>query len=77
MGQALRNKSFEYIIFDTCFGTVIENLYEIKDNAQYIAGVPGLAPLSGLDYQKFFKTFNETDKDDEGFLRALFDSSCP
>ncbi|MCF0242882.1 MAG: hypothetical protein HUK25_09595 [Treponema sp.] len=76
MGQALRNKSFEYIIFDTCFGTVIENLYEIKDNAQYIAGVPGLAPLSGLDYQKFFKTFNETDKDDEGFLRALFDSSC-
>ena len=55
LGLALKDQQLDVIGFDTCFGSVFENLYELKDCARYIAACPGLTPASGWDYKKLLE----------------------
>lgn len=41
--------------FDTCFGGVIESLYELKECTTYITGCPGMTPSQGWDYKKLLE----------------------
>lgn len=47
--------------FDTCFGGVMENLYELKDCSDYIVACPGVTPGSGWDYSKLLKMLTSED----------------
>ena len=41
MGKALENQNLAVIGFDTCFGGTFENLYELKDSAEYLVARQG------------------------------------
>lgn len=75
MGLALKNKKLNAVIFDTCFGAVIENLYEIKDSFEYLVGTAGITSLWGLDYESFLESFSETDKTDDALVNSILKSS--
>ena len=55
LGQAVRNQNLCVIGFDTCFGGVIENVYELKDCAEYTVACPGVTPSGGWDYKRFIE----------------------
>ena len=60
LGLALRAQELSVIGFDTCFGSTFENLYELKDCAQYIAASPGLTPATGWDYKTLLQNLCTT-----------------
>ncbi len=51
LGGAVRGQGLSVIGFDTCFGGVLENLYELKDCADYVVACPGVTPSGGWDYK--------------------------
>ena len=55
LGLALKNQQLSVIGFDTCFASIFENLYELKECADYIAASPGLTPASGWDYKSLLQ----------------------
>lgn len=58
LGGAVRNQDLSVIGFDTCFGGVIENVYELKDCADYTVACPGVTPGGGWDYKAFLETLS-------------------
>ena len=60
MGRALRNQGLSVIGFDTCFGGVFENVYELKNHAEYTVASPGLTPSSGWDYKSLLEDLSES-----------------
>ena len=48
--KAVSNQGLCVIGFDTCFGGVLECVYELKDCAPFITGCPRMAPSQGWDY---------------------------
>lgn len=58
-GEAVRNKGLSVIGFDTCFGMLLETVYEIKDVGKYFIGSSGLVPVSGWDYKTLFSDFSK------------------
>ncbi|MBO7583354.1 MAG: hypothetical protein J6T20_06155 [Treponema sp.] len=61
LGLALKNQELCVIGFDTCFGSIFENLYELKDCTEYIAASPGLTPAAGWNYKKLLQELNNCD----------------
>ena len=61
LGQAVRNQGLCVIGFDTCFGGVLENLYELKDCADFTVASPGVTPGCGLDYQLLLESLSSED----------------
>ena len=55
LGQAVQGQGLCVIGFDTCFGGVMENVYELKNCATYTVGCPGVTPGSGWDYGRFLE----------------------
>ena len=55
LGNAVRNQNLCVIGFDTCFGGVLENVYELKDCAEYTVACPGVTPSGGWDYKRFIE----------------------
>jgi len=57
------NTKLSFIAFDTCFGAELENAYELKDCAYYLAGVEGTTPYGGWNYEEWFNNcdFNSTE----------------
>jgi len=55
--RAIAGKNLSVIGFDTCFGAVLEVVYEIKDHAELFIGSQGLIPASGWDYYALFTDF--------------------
>ena len=45
------------ILMDVCLGSSIEDAYQFKDYAQYLAASPNTIPGSGLDYKTLFTAF--------------------
>lgn len=45
------------ILMDVCLGSSLEDAYQFKDYAQYLAASPNNIPGNGLDYIKFMKSF--------------------
>lgn len=61
LGRALKNQGLNVIGFDTCFGSVLENLYELKDCTEYIVACPGLTPAAGWNYKKLLQELDSSD----------------
>ena len=51
LGNAVRNQQLSVIGFDTCFSGVLENVYELKDCAEYTVACAGVSPSIGWNYQ--------------------------
>lgn len=60
MGRALRNQGLSVIGFDTCFGGVFENVYELKNHAEYTIASPGITPSSGWDYKTLLEDLSHS-----------------
>ena len=60
MGRALRNQGLSVIGFDTCFGGVFENVYELKNHAEYTVASPGITPSSGWDYTTLLEDLSQS-----------------
>lgn len=75
LGLALKDQGLSVIGFDTCFGGVIENLFEIKDSSQYIVASPGITPSGGWDYKKLLETISESNFSTESLANAMAESS--
>ena len=61
MGKALKNQDLAVIGFDTCFGGVFENLYELQYSSEYLVASPGVSPSSGWDYKNLLETISQRD----------------
>ena len=59
LGLAVKDQGLSVIGFDTCFGGVLENVYEIKDSACFTVGSAGITPSLGWDYKKLLETLSE------------------
>ncbi len=73
--DAVHEKDLDVIAYDTCFGSVIENLYEIRDEAKYVVGAAGITPSCGFNYSDFINDFVLTDLSPETFVLALSKTS--
>lgn len=71
LGNAVRNQGLDVIGFDTCFGGVIENVYELKDCAEFTVGCPGVSPNNGWDYKSFFEMLSEGDYSSDNIAHAM------
>lgn len=60
MGRALRNQGLAVIGFDTCFGGVFENVYELKNHAEYTVASPGITPSGGWDYKTLLEDISDS-----------------
>lgn len=45
------------ILMDVCLGSSLEDAYQFRNNADYLAASPNNIPGSGLDYRTFMKSF--------------------
>ncbi|MCQ2592576.1 MAG: clostripain-related cysteine peptidase [Treponema sp.] len=59
---ALKELKLDFIGFDTCFGSELEVLYEIRNYADYCCGSEGLVSSSGWNYRKLFSDFSKTEE---------------
>lgn len=57
LGQAVRGQGLDVIGFDACFGGVFENVYELKDCAEYTVACPGVTPAGGWNYKYLLESF--------------------
>ena len=61
LGLALEAQDFCVIGFDTCFGAVFENLYELKDETEYLVASPGITPAAGWNYKLLLEALDSSD----------------
>ena len=61
LGLALETQDFCVIGFDTCFGSIFENLYELKDKTRYLVASPGITPAAGWDYKSLLQALDSSD----------------
>ena len=61
LGKALKDSGLSVVGFDTCFGCVFENLYEIKDYADYSVASAGVTPSCGWDYKNLLEGISKSD----------------
>ena len=61
LGLALENQELNVIAFDTCFGSVFENLYELKDCCEYLVASPGITATAGWNYKKLLEELDQSD----------------
>lgn len=47
------------ILMDVCLGSSLEDAYQFKDYANYLAASPNNIPGKGLDYYKFIQSFSK------------------
>ena len=59
LGKAVRNQGLSVIGFDTCFAGVFENIYELKDCAEYTVACPGVIPSDGWNYKMLLERIQE------------------
>ena len=56
-GRAITDKGLSMIGFDTCFGAVLEVVYQIKNSAELFVGSQGLILSTGWNYTALFTDF--------------------
>ena len=59
LGTALKNQNLCVIGFDTCFGGVIENVYELRNSSDFTVACPGLTPGSGWNYKSLLENLSD------------------
>lgn len=75
-GRALENQNLSVIGFDTCFGGVFENVYELKNCAEYTVGTSDLTPAFGWDYQNLLQNLSECNFSNEEIAKIMAESSA-
>ncbi len=75
LGKALNNSGLSVIGFDTCFGCVFENLYEIKNCAEYTVACPGVTPSCGWDYKSLIDRINNSNYSSREIAEIMSESS--
>ena len=75
LGKALKNQGLDVIGFDTCFGGVFENIYELKDCAEYTVACPGVTPGSGWDYKKLLESISSGDFETQSIAETMAQSA--
>lgn len=55
--SALSSLRFDVVAFDTCFGAVIENVYELSGKAKWLVGSASAVPVGGWNYYELFNNF--------------------
>ena len=76
LGQAVQGQGLCVIGFDTCFGGVIENLYELKNCAEYTVATPGITPSGGWNYKNLLESFNEENITPDYISRKMAENSA-
>ena len=71
LGSAVEGQQLCVIGFDTCFGSTLETLYELKDCSEYVCASPGLTPSSGWDYKKLLETISASDYSSLEIAKAM------
>lgn len=61
------------ILMDVCLGSSIEDAYEFKDYAEYLAASPNTIPGSGLNYTDLMKAFKSSSSIEDIGLQILKD----
>lgn len=74
MRLALEGRGLSFIGFDTCFSSILEICYELKDCSPVLIGTPGLAPGEGWNYSDLFSSFIAGDMTAESFEDSLISS---
>jgi hypothetical protein len=78
LGNAIAAEGhFGFIGFDLCFGATLEEVYQLRNDADYFAGSAGLTPSAGWDYEAFFDDFIAKEKDvqtPEAFAKSALDT---
>ena len=75
LGRALKNSNLCVIGFDTCFGGVFENVYEIKNCSEYTVASPGTTPSYGWNYKQLLEDISESDFKTTTLAQLMADSS--
>lgn len=52
----MNGAKISFLGFDTCFGAELEEIYELRDTAEYFAGSAGTISNSGWNYTKFLSS---------------------
>lgn len=76
LGRALRNKGLNVIGFDTCFGGVFENVYELKDCSEFTVACPGVTPSTGWNYKKLLESLSVCDFSPKSVAKMMSESSA-
>lgn len=75
LGQAVRGQGLKIIGFDTCFGGVLENVYELKDCADFTVACPGVTPSGGWNYKRLLETVSGSNFSIQNIAAAMAQSS--
>ena len=75
MGRALKGQGFSVVGFDTCFGGVFENVYEIKNYADYTVASPGITPSGGWNYKQLLEDLSDSNFHSKTIAEAMAESS--
>ena len=75
LGNAIRGHGLNVIGFDTCFGGVLENVYELKDCAQYTVACAGVTPSCGWDYKSLLEKLGSDEIDSIQIATFMAESS--
>ena len=62
--EAISDKGFSVIAFDTCFGMLLETAYELKDCGNYFVASAGLVPSEGWNYKMLFNNFSNIPREE-------------
>ena len=55
--KVVKGKNLSIIGFDSCFGMLLEIIYELKDCGKFFIGSSGLVPANGWNYKTVFSEF--------------------
>lgn len=75
LGAALKNKELNLIGFDTCFGGIFENVYELKECSNYIVASPDITPSVGWNYTQLLENISVCESDDFVMAQTMAESS--
>ena len=73
--RAIKGQGLSVIGFDTCFGGVIENVYELRNYAQYTIASPGITPSGGWDYKNLLEDISAGNYSTDSISGAMAECS--
>ena len=73
--RAVKGQGLSVIGFDTCFGGVIENIYELRNYAKYTVASPGITPSGGWDYKSLLEDISAGNFSTDAISSAMAESS--
>ncbi len=73
--RAIKGQGLCVIGFDTCFGGVIENVYELRNYVQYTVASPGITPSGGWDYKNLLENISDGNFSTDSIASSMAESS--